>query len=167
MRPRAAQLHQRKFYQPDVDHVASHATDLDPVAGLDSEASNQKEVAGDRQDHVLQRDRDSGGGESNHGGGRSELVGEIHHHDDHDQQAEHQPPRRHHLPAAPDVGHVAVGQPSPHHRAEKNDQQRSAEHDQADQEAAEFFGPSLRDRVAPAADVVGVNPQQHDLLAER
>ncbi len=38
MRPGAAELHQRKFHQPDIDHVAGHAADLDAVTGLDSES---------------------------------------------------------------------------------------------------------------------------------
>ena len=39
--------------------------------------------------------------------------------------------------------------------------------DQADDEASEFRVPALFDCGVPSADVVGVNPQQHYLLAER
>src|SRR5882762_1683551 len=114
MRPVAAEFHHRELDQSDIDYVADDAAELHSIAGLDSKSSDQKEIAGYRKDHVLQGDRDTCSGESHHGRGGSDLIGEVDQQYDKNEQAEREPARRHHLSAPADILHVAIGEKSPY-----------------------------------------------------
>ena len=57
----AAHLHQMNANEADVEHIARDSGDLHAIADANAVASDQEEVAGDRQDYILQGDCYAGG----------------------------------------------------------------------------------------------------------
>ena len=136
------QFHQRQLEQPDVDHVAADAGNLDAVADPDAVTAGNEEVAGKRQDHVLQRERDTGRRQSHHGCQRPQLAGEIEQqHQAHD-QGHRQLAQLEQLAAPAQVLHIAEGQAAPDEGGDENRQQQHAERGKPDDEPAQLVAPS-------------------------
>src|SRR5262245_1841466 len=59
VRCRSTQFHEMKPNQSDIHDVSSHSRDLDPITDSDAIFADQEKIAGDRQNDVLQSDRNS------------------------------------------------------------------------------------------------------------
>src|ERR1700694_732043 len=87
--------------QPDINHVAYDAGDLDAVSNPDAVFADQEEVPHDRENHILQRDRHSRREQAGKRADPSQSAhGGHYHHDDDDDPYDDPPQDQELMPAA-------------------------------------------------------------------
>src|SRR6185312_4809329 len=117
--------------QTDIDHVSRDAGDLYAIAHTNPIASDEEEVAGDRQDYVLQGNGNAGSDESGKCRQRSNLGSEGKGNGDADYEPENNSAQQKKLISAAKVMHVAKGCSLPDFSQDKKCDYHESEHEQA------------------------------------
>jgi hypothetical protein len=131
------------------------------------EKTNQEEIPGDRENHVLQRDREPGGDEPGEGRERAQLGDQREEDEERDREGHHDAPQEQELVAPVQVLHVAEGRAPPELGGGEDEPDRDREQPYAEQQAAQFAVILNVDRGEPVVEVGLEGIEEQPLAGER
>src|SRR5262249_30810356 len=148
-------------------HVPERPLQAHPVADADPVRRYHREVAGDRQDHVLEREGDAGRGEAERRHERGHLAGEVEDQNERDGHREHDAAGgQEHAPARR-VGDVAGYRDAPQQAADEDDDEGDEDAEEVEREPLERVPRLAVDDLVPALEIAREAPGQRRLVAHR
>src|SRR5262249_8825458 len=146
-------------HEADVEYLALDVAEgplqAYPITHADAVRGHHREISDKSQDHVLERERDTRGGESQRGDQHGKLAREVE--DEHDGDGHyHDDVARHEQQAAPvGIVHVAAGRHAPEHAPDEDGGYRDDDADEPDSKALQDLPLIAVQLLAPRVEIGG------------
>ena len=122
--------------ETDLHHLAGDSRDLHSVSHTQTILANEEEISHHGHDHILQRDRNSGGEQSGESDCRSQLGSKPQDDDHADRRPHDDSPEEQKLVPPPGITNVTEAGPAPDFSNRKYRRGENQEHAQPEQELA-------------------------------